>query len=71
MIQAVYGLPAKRLGYMGLVWTERRNNTHTLPITRRLWVAFLQFSQFYNRFKRISVWSVVAIVIVVVVVIVV
>ena len=40
MIQTVYGLPAKFVGYMGLPWAERRNNTHSLPITRQLWVVF-------------------------------
>ena len=39
MIRAVYGLPAICLGYMR---AERRNNTHTQPITRQLRVAFLQ-----------------------------
>ena len=45
MIQAVYGLPAKCVGYMDLVLVER-NNTHTLPITRQLWVIFLQSGSF-------------------------
>ena len=27
---------------MGLVWADRAHNTHTLPITRQLWVAFLR-----------------------------
>ena len=35
VIRAVYGLPENCIGYMGLVWEERRNNTHTLPITRQ------------------------------------
>ena len=42
MIPSVYGLPAKCVGYMGLVWAERRNNTHKLPLTRQLWAVFLQ-----------------------------
>ena len=42
VIRAVYRLPAKCVGYMGLVWAERRNNTtHTLPIARQLWVVYL------------------------------
>ena len=48
MIQAVYVLPAKCAGYMGLVWAER-NNSHTgntLPIIRQLWVIFLQLGSF-------------------------
>ena len=36
MIQAVYGLIAKCEEYMGLLWAERWNDTHTQPITRRL-----------------------------------
>ena len=48
VIRAVYGLPAKCAGYMGLVWAERRNNIHTLPITRQLLVCFLH----YKRCKR-------------------
>ena len=35
-MQAGYGLPAKCVGDMGLVWAKRRNNTHTLPITLQL-----------------------------------
>ena len=42
VIRAVYGLPAKYERYMGLEWPERRNSTHTLAITRQLWVVFLQ-----------------------------
>ena len=42
MIQVVYGLPAEFDGYMGLVWTDRRNNTHTLPITQQLWAVILR-----------------------------
>ena len=38
VIQAVYGMPVKCVGYMGFVWAEGRNNTHTLPITRESWV---------------------------------
>ena len=36
VIQAVYGLPAKCVGYMGHIWAARRNNSYTLtlPITR-------------------------------------
>ena len=41
VIRAVYRLPAKCIGYMGLVWADRRNNTHTLPITQQLWVVLL------------------------------
>ena len=40
MIQAVYELPAKYVGYIGLIWADRRNNTHLLPITRQSWVVF-------------------------------
>ena len=36
VIRAIYGLAAKCGGDMGHVWVERRNNTHTLPITRQL-----------------------------------
>ena len=42
MIRAVYGLPAKCVGYMGLVRAEERNNTHTLPVTLQLRVVFLR-----------------------------
>ena len=42
VIRAGYGLPAKCLGYMGLVWAEKKNNTHTPPITRQLCFFFLQ-----------------------------
>ena len=48
MIQAVYGLPAKCVGYMDFVWAERRNNTHTLSITRQFWVVFLQLGSFIS-----------------------
>ena len=48
MIQAVYGLPVKCVGYMGRVWVYRRNKTHTLPITRQLWVVFLQSENFIS-----------------------
>ena len=50
MKRAAYGLHAKCVGYMGLVlvWAERRNNAHTLPITRQLWVVFLQSASFIS-----------------------
>ena len=48
VIRAVYGLPAKCVGYMGLVWEERSNNTHTLPITRQLWVVSHQSGSFIS-----------------------
>ena len=48
MIRAVYWLPAKCVGYMGHVWAERRNNANTLPITRQLWVVFLQSGSFIS-----------------------
>ena len=57
MIRAVYLLPAKCLGYMSFVCTERRNNKHTLP--RQLPVEFSPIGQFYKRMKRIFVQSVV------------
>ena len=45
----VYGLLTKCVGYMGLVWAERRNNTtHSLPITRQLWVDFVQSGSFIS-----------------------
>ena len=54
-----YGLITKCVGYMGLAWADRRNNTHTLPITRQLWADCLQSGSFisvlsvvYDRFKR-------------------
>ena len=48
MIHAVYGLPAKCVRYMGLVWAEGINNTHTLPITRQLWAVFLLSGSFIS-----------------------
>ena len=42
MIRAIYGLPAKCVGYKSLLLAERRNNTHTLLVTQQLWVVFLQ-----------------------------
>ena len=48
VIRAVYGLPAKCVGYMGLVWADIRNDTHTLPITRQLWAIFQQSSSFMS-----------------------
>ena len=33
---------------MGLVWAERRNNTHTLPITRQLRVVCPQAGSFMS-----------------------
>ena len=36
VIQAVYGLPAKCVGYMCLVWAERRNNTHNTAFKANL-----------------------------------
>ena len=48
MIQAVYGLPVKQTGDMGLVWADRRNNTHALPITQQLWTVFLQAGSFMS-----------------------
>ena len=38
MVQAVYWLPAEVVGYISLVWVEKTNNTHTILITRQLWV---------------------------------
>ena len=52
-MRAVYGLPARCVGYMGLVWAERKNNTHTLPITRQLWVVFLQAGSFMSGLIRV------------------
>ena len=46
-----YWLTAECIWYMGLVWAERRNNTHTLPIVRPLWVVFLQWGSFINVFS--------------------
>ena len=62
VIRAGYRLAPKCVGYMGLVWAER-NNIHTLPITRQLWVVFLQSGSFISalrvfllscRFKYVS-----------------
>ena len=48
VIQAVYGLPAICVGYMDLLYicVEIRNSTYTLPITRQLWIVFLQSGSF-------------------------
>ena len=48
VIRAGYRLPAKCVGYMGLVWADRRNNTHTLTIPRQLWAVFLQAGSFIS-----------------------
>ena len=47
VIRAGYRLPAKCVWYMGLVWAERRNITHTVyTITRQLKFVFLQSGSF-------------------------
>ena len=48
MIQAVHGRPTKYVRDMGLVWAEKINNTHKLPITRQLWVVFLRVGSFMS-----------------------
>ena len=48
VIRAVYGLPAKFVGYIGLLWAKEINNTHTLSITQQLWVVFLQSRSFIS-----------------------
>ena len=48
VIRAVYGLPAKCVGYIGLVWAEIRKNTDIFPITRKLRVVFLQSASFIS-----------------------
>ena len=58
MKRAAYGLPAKCVEYMGLVWAEGRNNTHTLPMTRQLWVVFLQSCSTISVLSVVFVWSV-------------
>ena len=40
MIQAVYGLPATYLGIWVMYGQKGEIVTHTLPITRQLWVVF-------------------------------
>ena len=50
-MQAVYGLPAKSVGYMSFVWAERRYNTETLRIARQLWVIFLLSGSFISVFS--------------------
>ena len=45
---AVNGIPAKYVAYMGIVWAERRNSTHTLPITLQLWAVFLKSINFVS-----------------------
>ena len=42
---------------MGLVWVKRRNNTHTLPITRQLWVVFLEAGS-YKSILRVFLFRV-------------
>ena len=34
----MHGLPAKCVGYMGLVWADGRNNTHNLAIMGRFFL---------------------------------
>ena len=46
MIRAGYRLHVKCVGYVGIVWVERLNNSHTLPITQQLQVVFLQSGSF-------------------------
>ena len=48
MIWAVHRLPAKCVAYMGIVWADRRKNTHTQPITRHLWDVFIQSGSFMS-----------------------
>ena len=57
-MRAVNWLPAKCVGYMGIVWADERNNAHTVPITRQVYIGCLSpVRQFCKRFKRISVQS--------------
>ena len=56
-MQTVYGLPTKCVGYMGLIWSVRRNTNLTLPIIRKLWVVFHQFGNILS-VKPIFVLSV-------------
>ena len=55
---------AKCVGYMGLIWAGRRNNTHTQltqmtqPITRQLAVAFLQSGSFLSVFSVVLLYCI-------------